>query len=313
MRLVRAGRRHLQEHLDPLRDGRGLDGPDRRRAVGHGPRAQDGGKGPDLGGPRVGREKGRGLKSHPARSFSRRSARKTGKSTVWRPPVSFYPGGIRRGVEGLFPWETVARAPVGTDDSWSLRLRYGRGYRGTLTLPRGPSAMANPTCRTCDRSADAGAYCSSCAAGIMATALNPHFRGRRQRDFRQDPGHFRGDQDPTAGNSSGQQLLFRIVRISVTRCNDMRKIAACWTCGRTFWVWRLRERNFCSGKCRVRHHRSASQEAQKFRPRAEHPPARVELSRRRRQLVSISRSAPGSIFRSPLERAWYRVCLPMSM
>ena len=37
----------------------------------------------------------------------------------------------------------------------------------------------------------------------------------------------------------------------------MRKIAACWACGRTFWVWRLRERNFCSGKCRVRHHRSA--------------------------------------------------------
>ena len=34
-----------------------LDGPDRRRAVGHGPRAQDGGKGPDLGGPRVGRKK----------------------------------------------------------------------------------------------------------------------------------------------------------------------------------------------------------------------------------------------------------------
>ena len=37
----------------------------------------------------------------------------------------------------------------------------------------------------------------------------------------------------------------------------MRKTVACWTCGRTFWVWRLRERNFCSGKCRVRHHRSA--------------------------------------------------------
>ena len=44
---------------------------------------------------------------------------------------------------------------------------------------------------------------------------------------------------------------------SVTRCNDMRKMAACWTCGRTFWVWRLRERNFCSGRCHVRHHRSA--------------------------------------------------------
>ena len=30
-------------------------------------------------------------------------------------------------------------------------------------------------------------------------------------------------------------------------------------------------------------------------------------------LESISKSAPGSIFRSPLERAWYRVCLPVSM
>ena len=30
-------------------------------------------------------------------------------------------------------------------------------------------------------------------------------------------------------------------------------------------------------------------------------------------LVSMSRSAPSSIFKSPLERAWYRVCLPVSM
>ena len=30
-------------------------------------------------------------------------------------------------------------------------------------------------------------------------------------------------------------------------------------------------------------------------------------------LESISRSAPGSIFKSPLERAWYRVYLPASM
>ena len=30
-------------------------------------------------------------------------------------------------------------------------------------------------------------------------------------------------------------------------------------------------------------------------------------------LESISRSAPGSIFKSPLERAWCRVCLPVSM
>ena len=44
--------------------------------------------------------------------------------------------------------------------------------------------------------------------------------------------------------------------LGVTRCNDNGKISACWTCGRGFWVWRLRERNYCSGKCRVRHHRA---------------------------------------------------------
>ena len=115
--------------------------------------------------------------------------------------------------------------------------------------------MANPTCRNCDRSADAGAYCRSCIAGIMASALNPHFRSRRekpppeQRTLRRRPG-------PTVGNTSGQQRLSDSPGLGVTFCNDSRKIAACWTCGRTFWVWRLRERNFCSGKRRVRHHRS---------------------------------------------------------
>ena len=41
--------------------------------------------------------------------------------------------------------------------------------------------MANPTCRNCYRAADAVTYCSSCAAGIMASALNPRFRGRRKK------------------------------------------------------------------------------------------------------------------------------------
>ena len=36
--------------------------------------------------------------------------------------------------------------------------------------------MASHTCRNCDRNADAGAYCSSCAADIMPSALNTHFR-----------------------------------------------------------------------------------------------------------------------------------------
>ena len=68
--------------------------------------------------------------------------------------------------------------------------------------------MANPICRTCDRVADAGVYCGACAAGIMASALNPHFRGRRkklppeQRTLPRRPGS-------TVGNTSGQQRLFR--------------------------------------------------------------------------------------------------------
>ena len=35
--------------------------------------------------------------------------------------------------------------------------------------------MTNAKCRSCDHAAAAGAYCSSCAAGIKAKALNPFF------------------------------------------------------------------------------------------------------------------------------------------
>ena len=41
--------------------------------------------------------------------------------------------------------------------------------------------MANAKCRNCDRSADGGAYCSSCAAAIIAKALNPFFGGKRKK------------------------------------------------------------------------------------------------------------------------------------
>ena len=41
--------------------------------------------------------------------------------------------------------------------------------------------MANPKCRFCDHVADAGAHCSSCAADIMAKALNPFYGGRRKK------------------------------------------------------------------------------------------------------------------------------------
>ena len=44
--------------------------------------------------------------------------------------------------------------------------------------------MSDRICRTCDRAADAGAYCSSCAADIMAKALNLRFGGRRKKSRR---------------------------------------------------------------------------------------------------------------------------------
>ena len=42
--------------------------------------------------------------------------------------------------------------------------------------------MANAKCRNCDRAAYAGAYCSSCAAAIMAKALNPFFGGKWKKE-----------------------------------------------------------------------------------------------------------------------------------
>ena len=44
--------------------------------------------------------------------------------------------------------------------------------------------MANPTCRNCDRAADSGAYCSSCAAAIMTKAFKPFYGGRRKKSPR---------------------------------------------------------------------------------------------------------------------------------
>ena len=60
--------------------------------------------------------------------------------------------------------------------------------------------MANSTCRNCDRSADAGAYCSWCAAGIMAKALNPPFRGRHKKSRR---------PEVLPSSTSTQQRLFQ--------------------------------------------------------------------------------------------------------
>ena len=61
--------------------------------------------------------------------------------------------------------------------------------------------MANAKCRTCERSVDAGAYCSSCAADIMAKALNPFFGGRRKKFPRLEP--------PRPSAPSDQHRLFQ--------------------------------------------------------------------------------------------------------
>ena len=61
--------------------------------------------------------------------------------------------------------------------------------------------MANAKCRKCDRAADVGAYCTSCASDIMAKALNPSFCGRWKKSPRPEP--------PRPSAASAQQRLFR--------------------------------------------------------------------------------------------------------
>ena len=186
-----------------------------------------------------------------------------------------------------------------------------RGYRETLTLPRGPGPW--PTL-------PAGAAAAAPTLALTAArALRESWpvpstltSAAGARSLLQGKGPFHSDQDPRPTTHPVNSACSDSPVLSVTGCNDMRKIVVCWTCGRTFWVWRLKERNFCSGKCRVLHHRSA------FRRPGPSTSGRTPAGRGVGQspmsaLESISKSAPGSIFKSPLERAWYRVCLPVSM
>ena len=61
--------------------------------------------------------------------------------------------------------------------------------------------MANAKCRICRRVADAGFYCGTCAADIMAKALNPVFGGRRKKSRR--------TEQPQTPSPSPQQRLFQ--------------------------------------------------------------------------------------------------------
>ena len=49
------------------------------------------------------------------------------------------------------------------------------------TFPQGHRVLANGTCRRCDRPAEAGPCCSSCAADVMAKAFNRFHGGRRKK------------------------------------------------------------------------------------------------------------------------------------
>ena len=80
----------------------------------------------------------------------------------------------------------------------SCGLGIGEGSFKSSILSTKAASMASVKCRSCDRAADAGAYCSSCAAGIMAKAFNPVFRGRRKRGASPEP-----------PRPSAQQRLFR--------------------------------------------------------------------------------------------------------
>ena len=78
--------------------------------------------------------------------------------------------------------------------------------------------MANAKCRSCDHAADAGAYCNSCAANIMAKALNPLFGGGRKKFPR--PGPPRTPAPPTQRRlfQSGLSAFHRRSHLVTLKC-----------------------------------------------------------------------------------------------
>ena len=67
--------------------------------------------------------------------------------------------------------------------------------------------MANGTCRRCDRPPEAGLYCNSCAADVMAKALNP-FHGGRRKKLPGQHGKFPSRPAQTSPKPSAQPPLF---------------------------------------------------------------------------------------------------------
>ena len=158
-------------------------------------------------------------------------------------------------VQGTVPRETERSGSPAIDDSRPLRVEEPRGYRETLTLPRGPGPWPTPPAGTATAAPTPALTADRAPRESWPTPSTPTFAAGA-RYLLQGKGHFHVDQAPRLATHPVDSACSGSPGTGITGCNDMRKIAACWTCGRTFWVWRLRERNFCSGKCRVRHHRS---------------------------------------------------------
>ena len=86
----------------------------------------------------------------------------------------------------------------------------GRDGNATVdfsTLPPRVLVMASGTCRRCDRPAEAGPYCSSYAADVIAKALNP-FHGGRRRKLPGQHGKSPSRSAQSSGRSYSQHPLF---------------------------------------------------------------------------------------------------------
>ena len=125
-------------------------------------------------------EKNALLKWHPGRTLCRRSTWKSAKSPSRKPQAWFRPGPA--GVRGpAFPGERGVPGHRGMMTVAPCEARVARGIvKPSILSPRG-LAMANAQCWTGDRAAGAGACGSSCAADIMANAINPFYAVQRRQ------------------------------------------------------------------------------------------------------------------------------------
>ena len=99
---------------------------------------------------------------------------------------------VRRKYRSILPsWKSELRKSIsaiggkrpfsansGNTDNPALSEGGGKGIAISGSPREGESGMGERAGRNCGRTADAGAYCRSCADRIMARALLPHFHGR---------------------------------------------------------------------------------------------------------------------------------------